>query len=147
MLTRWSPIRDLVSMRNDMDRMLENALQTWPAETNGGRMRTIDVDMYENDDEFVVKAELPGLSTDDVDINISGNTLTLQGEFQAEEEGERDNVRFRERRYGSFRRSFSLPTYVDADQAEAEFTDGVLTVHLPKVEEARPKQIPIKAKS
>ena len=147
MLTRWSPVRDLMSMREEMDRMLENALQTWPAEATGSMTRAIAIDLYENEDEFTVKAELPGLSPADVDINISGNTLTLQGEFQAEEEGERRGVHIRERRYGSFRRSVTLPTPINAGKAEAEFANGVLTIHLPKVEEAKPKQIPIKAKS
>ena len=146
MLTRWSPVRDLMSMRSDMDRLLENALQSWPVEMDGARFRSVDVDLYENDDEFIVKAELPGLEPDDVDINISGNTLTLQGQFQSEQQGEQGSVHFRERRYGSFRRAFTLPTHVEADKAEADFKNGVLTIRLPKVEEAKPKQIPVKVR-
>ena len=147
MLTRWNPVRDLVSIRSEMDRMLDSMFQGWPFESNGTVTRTVTADMYENDDEVIVKAELPGLSADDVDINISGNVLTIEGEFRAEDEGKRGNVHFRERRYGSFRRAFTLPGYIDAEKSEAEFENGVLTIRLPKREEARPKRIPVRVKS
>ncbi len=147
MLTRWNPVRDLVSIRSEMDRMLDSMFQGWPFESNGTVTRTVTADMYENDDEVIVKAELPGLSADDVDINISGNVLTIEGEFQAEDEGKRGSVHFRERRYGSFRRAFTPPGYIDAEKSEAEFENGVLTIRLPKREEARPKQIPVRVKS
>ena len=136
MLTRWNPVRELVSIRNEMDRMLDSMFQGWPFESNGLVTRSVMADMYET-----------GLSADDVDINISGNVLTIEGEFRAEDEGKRGNVHFRERRYGSFRRAFTLPGYIDAEKSEAEFENGVLTIRLPKREEARPKQIPVRVKS
>lgn len=102
--------------------------------------------MYETDDSLVVSAAVPGLKPEDVDITISGNTLSIKGEFQAEEEGERGNVHFQERRYGKFQRTVTLPSAVDTEAADATFENGVVKVTLPKMEEARPKQISVKVK-
>jgi HSP20 family protein len=109
--------------------------------------RAVSVDVYESNGNLVVNADLPGLKPEDVDISLSDNRLTIKGEFQTEDEGERGNVYYQERRYGKFERSFALPTGIDTDAIDAEFEDGVLTVTLPKPEEARPKKIPITAKS
>jgi HSP20 family protein len=105
------------------------------------------MDMYETDDDVVINADLPGLKPEDVDISVTGNTLNIKGEFRSEEEGERGNVHFQERRYGKFQRSVSLPSGIDTDAAEAEFEDGILKIALPKSEEAKPKQIPVKGRS
>jgi HSP20 family protein len=148
-LTRWDPFREVVSLRDAMDRLLERSLirplRGWPEPVGSGL--AISVDMYETDDDLVISAELPGLKPEDVDISITGNTLTLKGEFQTEKEGERGNVHFQERHYGKFQRSIPLPTGIDTEATEAEFEDGVLKVRLPKPEETKPKQIAIKAKS
>jgi HSP20 family protein len=103
--------------------------------------------MVESDDSIVISADLPGLKPEDVDISITDSTLTIKGEYKTEEEGERGDVHFRERRYGKFRRSFALPAGVDVDATEAEFEDGVLKVRLPKTEETKPKQIEVKVRS
>lgn len=148
-LTRWDPFREMVSLRDAMDRLLERSLirplRDWPGLMGSGL--AISVDMYETDDDLVISAELPGLKPEDVDISVTGNTLTLKGEFQTEREGERGNVHFQERRYGEFQRSVPLPSGVNTEDAEAELEDGVLKVMLPKAKEAKPKQIAIKAKS
>jgi HSP20 family protein len=106
----------------------------------------VRVDMVETDEGIVVKSDLPGVKPEDVDISIRENTLTIKGEFEAEEETEQENVHIRERRYGAFQRSIPLPKAVEAEKAEAEFEDGVLRVTLPTVEEEKPKRISVQAK-
>jgi len=148
-LIRWDPLRDVLSLRQAMDRLFEESFvrprDAWPLSRAAGL--TVAVDMHETDDELVLTADLPGLKPEDVDIGITENTLTMRGEFRSEDEGERGNVHFQERRYGSFQRSLALPAPIDADAAEAEFKDGVLTILLPKTEETRPKQVKVKARS
>jgi len=148
-LIRWDPLREMLSLREAMDRLFEESFvrprSAWPLSRAAGL--TVAVDMHETDDELVVTADLPGLRPDDVDIGITEDTLTMRGEFRSEDEGESGNVHFQERRYGSFQRSMALPAPIDADAAEAEFEDGVLTIMLPKTEETRPRQIEVKAKS
>jgi HSP20 family protein len=139
----------MVSLRDEIDRLFERSLvrpfRDWPEQRESGR--GVSVDVYESNGDLVVQAELPGLKSEDVDISLSDNRLTIKGEFQTKDAGERGNVHFQERRYGKFERSFVLPTGVDTDAIEAEFEDGVLKVTLPKPEEAKPKKIPIMAKS
>jgi HSP20 family protein len=136
----------MLSLRDAMDRLLEESFirspLTWPEDN-----LNVAVDMIETDGKIVVKADLPGLKSEDVDVSITENTLTLKGEFKSEEEGERDNVHFRERRHGSFQRTIPLPTAIDANATEAKFENGVLKVILPKTEETRPKQIEVTVKS
>jgi HSP20 family protein len=146
-LTRWEPFRDLVSLREAMDRLFADSFVR-----PSGRMlapmegAALAVDMYETNDDVVVKTALPGIDPDDVDISITGNTLTIQGETKAEEAVERENYVYRERRFGAYARSLTLPVGVKADEAEAAYENGVLTLRLPKVEEAKPKAIQVKVK-
>jgi HSP20 family protein len=140
----------MLSLREAMNRLFDESFgwspSDWAMRTESGL--PIAVDMYEaDDDKVVIKAALPGLKAEGVDISITGSTLTVKGELQAEEEGERGDVYFLERRYGKFQRSITLPGDIDPDAVDAEFEDGILTVTLPKTEEAKPKQIPVKAKS
>jgi HSP20 family protein len=148
-LMRWNPYREMVSLRDALDRLFERNLvqpfRDWPERMESGP--AVSVDVYESNGNLVVNAELPGLKPHDVDISLSDNRLTIRAEFQTEDEGERGNVYHQERRYGKFERSFTLPTGIDTDAIDAEFEDGVLTVTLPKPEEARPKRIPIAARS
>ena len=102
--------------------------------------------MYQTDDEIVVKASLPGVKADEVQINISGEVLTLKGETKHEEEKKDKAWHIREQRWGAFERSVVLPTDVVADKAKADFENGILTITLPKAEEVKPKVINIKAK-
>ncbi len=148
-LMRWNPYREMVSLRDALDRLFERSLvrpfRDWPEQRESGR--GVSVDVYESNGDLVVQAELPGLKPEDVDISLSDSRLTIKGEFQAKDEGDRGNVYYQERRYGKFERSFALPTGIDTDAIDAEFEDGVLTVTLPKPEEAKPRKIPIAAKS
>lgn len=101
-------------------------------------------DIFETDKELVLKVELPEVKKEEVDVTLENNVLTLRGERKFEERTERENYHRVERHYGEFMRSFTLPAFVDATKINAEFKDGVLTVTLPKHEEARPKQINVK---
>jgi HSP20 family protein len=125
-----------------MDRMFDNAFFGEPLEwrTFSGDLA---LDVAENENEFLVKASLPGINPDDLDITFSGKTLTIKGEYKAEEEKEDVHYHMRERRYGSFSRSLSLPTPIKSDAIEAKYEAGVLTLHLPKTEEAKPKRIAV----
>ncbi len=146
-LTRWEPFRDLISLREAMDRLFEDSV----VRPRGGALAprvtgSLAVDMYETDEDVVVKASVPGVDPDDLDISVTGDTLTIRGESKAEEHVEEENYVYRERRYGAFSRSIAIPTSVEADNAEADFEDGVLTLRLPKAEEAKPKAIKVKTK-
>lgn len=147
-LTQWDPFREVLSLRDAMDRLFEESFvrpfRTWPWSIDGGV--SVPMDMYETDENLIITAVVPGLKPEDVDISISGNTLTIKGEFRAEEEGKRGNVHFQERRYGKFQRSVTLPSTVDTEKVEAAFENGILKVTLPKTEEAKPKHIPVKVK-
>ncbi|MEA3377956.1 MAG: Hsp20/alpha crystallin family protein [Chloroflexota bacterium] len=146
-LTRWEPFRDLVSLREAMDRLFEESFVRPRGAALAPRVRgTLAVDMYETDEDVVVKVSVPGIDPEDLDISITGDTLTIRGESRAEEEVEEDNYIYRERRYGAFSRTVTVPMSVEADKAEAEFEDGVLTLRLPKTEEVKPKAIKVKAK-
>jgi len=143
-LTRWEPMRDMMSLREAMDRLFDDAF-TRPISVSGvSGMPAID--MYQTNDDVIVKATLPGLKAEDVDITVTGETLTLRGEFKHEDEKKDTNYHIREQRSGSFERSILLPTDVKADKAKADFEDGILTITMPIAEEVKPKSIMIKAK-
>lgn len=113
----------------------------WPARTVSVPMPALDA--YEEKDEVVVKAELPGMAKEEVEVNLAGSTLTIKGEKKKEEEIKEEEYRYRERSYGSFVRSVELPCEVKADQVKATFKDGVLEVRLPKTEEARKRSVTV----
>jgi HSP20 family protein len=103
----------------------------------------LPVDVAENDNELIVRASLPGLDPEDINISVEGDMLTIRGELNEEKEEQRGQYHLRERQYGSFSRTISLPTRVSVDQANAEFKNGVLTLTLPKAEEVKPKLIKV----
>ena len=146
-IVRWEPFRDLISLREAMDRLFEESFirprTGWLAPVGAG---TLAVDVYETDQDVVVKSSVPGIKPEDIDITITGDTLTIKGETQAEEKVERADYIRQERRYGAFSRSLTLPTSIVAEKAKAEFENGVLTLTLPKAEEVKPKTIKVKAK-
>jgi HSP20 family protein len=145
-IVRWEPFRDLMTLREAMDRLFEESFvrprREWLAPAEG----TLALDMYETEDSMVVKSAVPGLEPDDIDITISGNTLSMSGETKAENEVKEENYIRRERRYGSFSRTVTLPEGLELDKAEASFQDGILTLTIPKAPEAKPKVIKIKGK-
>lgn len=144
----WRPIgRELSSLHQEMDRLWDRFVGETPLvrRITGEWWPTVDVS--ETKDNFVIKAELPGVDASDVNVSVSGNVLTIKGEKSKEEE-EKDEHHYRaERYYGSFQRSFQLPSSMQAEKVEATFDKGVLKVILPKVEEAKKKEIKIKVKT
>jgi HSP20 family protein len=144
-LTRWEPVREMMTLREAMDRLFDDAF-TRPISLRDGGWSTPAVDMFQTDDEVVVKVALPGFKADEVQINVTGDVLTLRGELKHEEEKKERAWHIREHRWDSFERSIALPTEVTADRASADFENGVLIITLPKAEEVKPKTISIKAK-
>ena len=143
-LTRWEPVREMMTLREAMDRLFDDAF-TRPLSSRG--VSTIPaIDMYQSGDDVVVKASLPGIKAEDVDITVTGETLTLRGEFKQDDEQKETSYHIREVRSGSFQRAILLPTDVQANKAKADFENGILTITMPIAEEVKPKSITIKAK-
>jgi HSP20 family protein len=146
-LIRWQPMRDAVTLRDAMDRLFDEAFTRPWGLTDGGRYAAApSLDLYETENDVVIKAALPGMKAEDVDINVTGEMLTIKGETKAENEVKERAYHIREQRWGTFERSVVLPTTVLSDKAKAEFEDGILTITLPKAEEVKPKTISVKAK-
>ena len=144
-IVRWDPLRDLVSLQERMNRMFEDSYRGAGSSDDwalGGAWAPA-VDIYEQDGNIVMKAELPGVDPKDVDVRLENNTLTLSGQRRLDSEVKQENYHRVERAYGTFTRSFTLPSVVDQGHIKAEYKDGVLKVTLPKREEAKPKQINI----
>ncbi len=143
-IIRWEPMREMVSLREAMDRLFNDAF-TRPLDL-GTSWQMPAIDMYQTDDNVIVKVTLPGIKASDVQISVTGDMLTVKGELKEKEEVKEKAYHIREHRHGSFERSLSLPTNVVADKAKAEFEDGILTITLPKAEEVKPKTITVKVK-
>lgn len=143
-LIRWEPAREVMTLREAMDHLFDDAV-TRPLSLRDGWSAPA-VDMYQTDNEVVVKASIPGFKAEDVQINVTGEILTLRGEVKHEEEKQDKAWHLREQRWGSFERALALPTDVISDKAKAEFENGILTITLPKAEEVKPKTITVKAK-
>ncbi|HEY63781.1 MAG TPA: Hsp20/alpha crystallin family protein [Caldilineae bacterium] len=145
-LMRWDPFRDFISLRNAMDRLFEEAF-VMPSRLLAPTTEwSLALDVAEDEDNFIVKATIPGVRPEDLDVSIADNVLTIRGEIKADEEIKEEQYHIRERRYGSFSRSVRLPAPVDADKVEATYENGVLTLRIPKAEEVRPKRIPVKTR-
>jgi HSP20 family protein len=142
-IMRWEPMRDMITLREAMDRLFDEAF-TRPLSLMNLSMPVVD--MYQTDEDVVIEMAVPGLKPEDVHITITGDTLTVRGEYKDEGEKKNRTYHIRERQYGAFERSILLPTEVNADKAKAEFDNGMLTITLPKAEEVRPKTITVKAK-
>jgi len=143
-ITRWNPYRDLALMRRSMDRMADSFFgegEEYPETVTWG----IALDVVEEEDEFVVQASLPGVKPEDVDVTFSNNTLTIKGEVRSNEEKEDTRYHLRERRFGLFSRSITLPRGINGEAIQASYNAGVLTLHLPKREEIKPKRIEIRS--
>ena len=153
-IVRWNPARelaafptDILSMQREINRMFDDFFRSDRDESSliASTWRPA-VDITEEDDAYVAKVELPGVNKDDVKITMQDNVLTIRGEKKEEKKGKEGNAQRVERYYGSFQRSFSLPTSVKSDRIEADYKDGILTINMPKAEEAKPKQIEVKVK-
>lgn len=145
-ITRFDPFGEMVTLRQAMDRLFEDSfVSPLTLRTYNGEAAAPALDVHETGDEIVVTAALPGLKAEDVDITITGQTLSIRGEFKADEEVNRDQYLYRERRYGTFHRQLQLPVRVQGDAATATFEDGILKLAIPKAEEVKPRQIQVKA--
>jgi HSP20 family protein len=134
----------MMTLREAMDRLFDDAF-TRPIGMSGGSVVPV-IDLFQTEDEVVMKASLPGLNSEDVHISVTADVLTLSGNFKQENERKEATYHIREHRYGSFERSVMLPVDVQTDKAKADFENGVLTITLPKAETVKPKTINIKAK-
>ena len=143
-IVRWEPFRDLLSTQDRFNRLVNDTFSRFFDEGDlGARNWAPPVDVYETEHDVVLKAELPGVDPKEVEVRVEDGTLYLKGERKFENEVKQDNYHRIERAYGSFVRSFPLPSSVDAEKANAQYKNGVLTLTLPKREEAKPKTIKI----
>ncbi len=143
-VVKWDPFRDLLSIQDRMNRLFEHTLSRSRADEGiAASTWTPAVDIYETPETIVMKAELPGLSRDDIEIQIRDTTLTLKGERRFAKDVQEENYQRIERAYGAFQRSFTLPATIQQEKIRAVFRDGVLELTLPKAEEAKPKKISI----
>lgn len=145
-LTRWEPVREMMTLREAMDRLFDDAFTRPLSVRDGWSMATPAIDMYQTENDVVVRASVPGIKAEEVQINVTGDVLTIKGEVNQDEERKDRAWHIREQRFGSFERSVALPTAVKSDKAEAEFENGILTITLPKADEVKPRTINIKAK-
>ncbi len=143
-IIRWDPFRDLTTLRERMNRLFEEAY------TSRGEEKDLvsskwnpSVDIYEKENAIVLKAELPGIDENDIELKIEDSTLTLKGDRKFEKETKEENYQRIERSYGSFYRSFTLPRNIDQDKIKAESENGILKVTLPKKAELKPKKVKI----
>jgi HSP20 family protein len=145
-IIRYNPLREAVSLSRQMDRLMGGAMrgsELW----DGSMDWALPLDVIENDNEFVVKASLPGIKPEDIDVTYHNQTLTIKGEMKQEESKTEDKYHLQERRYGMFSRSISLPSDVDGDDVKADFENGVLELKLPKKEEVKAHRIAVQSGS
>lgn len=140
-----SPFGELNRLRSEIDRFFEDPFSLLAPTTGFFEGWEPSINIYEDRDKTTVKAELPGMKKEDIHISLVGNTLSISGERKKEEERKEGETYRSERYFGRFQRNITLPTAVDGNKIAATYKDGVLTVTLPKAEEAKPKQIPVKA--
>ena len=141
-LMRWNPWRDMMSLQNEMNRVFPG----WAAGDKEEMLSTDwspQVDIYEDETSIKVRADVPGVAQNDLDVKVENGMLTIKGERKLEKEDKKENYHRIERVYGAFTRSFLLPDYADTDKVEAKFKDGVLDVTLPKKAEKQPKKIQV----
>lgn len=140
-LAPWPTFNRLTDLREEIDRLFESPLSELVRTPSVFSGWTPAIDLYEDKDNVQVKAELPGMTKEDIEVTLHEGTLSISGERKTERKVEKADVYRSERFFGRFQRTISLPTPVAADKVKAEYKDGVLTVTLPKTEEAKPKQI------
>ena len=143
MLTRFDPFQEMLTLRNAVDRLFDSTYS--PFETSNRPVAWgLPLDVVETDEAFVVKASLPGINPDELEITFTDNVLTIKGEIKEEDEEKETRYHLRERRYGSFARSITLGARLNGDKIQAAYHNGVLMLTLPKAEEIKPKRIAIK---
>ena len=141
-IIRWDPFRDLVTLRDKMNRLFEDAVRGEEKDLISSSWAPA-VDIYETENELVLAAEVPGVEEKDVEISVEDNTLSIRGERKFQKETKEENYHRIERSYGAFYRSFTLPNYIDQERIHAEHESGVLKVHMPKKPEVKPRKVKI----
>lgn len=146
-LTRWNPAREMVSLREAMDRLFEDSFLR-PTGSGGPEspLTALPLDIYESDNRVVIKASAPGVKPEDIEITITGDLLTIKGETREDQKTDRGNYIRQERRFGSFCRQVSLPAGIKSDNVQASFERGILTLELPKAEAAKTKTVKVTVK-
>ena len=142
-MIRWNPFGEMARMLSEIDRLFEDAFNAPVGKWERNSVWGFPLDVNEADEAFTVKAAVPGMNPDNLDITITDNVLTIKGESQAEETREDEKVHLRERRFGSFMRSITLPVPVEAENVTANYENGVLTLQIPKAEAVLPKRISV----
>ena len=143
-LARWEPLDVLTSLRREMDRLFENFFETGPRGLGNLSAWEPAVEVADTKDTIIVKAQVPGIPKDNIQVHVTDDAITLKGEVKEEEKKEEKNYTRREFRYGAFSRTIALPAAVQADKATAQLKDGVLEITIPKSEKAKVKEIPIR---
>jgi HSP20 family protein len=144
LLTRWEPIRELASLQERMNRLFNDPFSPVTSQESLSAGSFVPpVDVYEDEQGIRLKMEVPGIEEKDIDIRLENNLLTVRGERKLESETKEENYHRIERRYGSFTRSFTLPNTVNSEEVKASYAKGILTIHLGKRADARPKQIKV----
>jgi HSP20 family protein len=145
LIRRPSPIADLVSFRDAMERLFDDRLfrPVWPWPGDGEREVAPALDLYTTPEAVIAKVALPGVKPEDVDVSVGGDVVTVSGSFKEEKETTEAGYVHKELSHGSFSRSFSIPTAIKAEAATAQFNDGLLTLTLPKTEEVKPKHVKV----
>lgn len=144
-LVRWDPFRDLESLQEDVNRLFQESMARPRREAPAARVWAPPVDVVEDGDRITVKAELPGMKREDIDIELNGDQLTIRGERKFETEEKKENFVRVERTYGRFQRTFTIGVPVKADEVKASYKDGILEVAIPKSEETKPKKVDVSA--
>lgn len=148
-IVKWNPVRELETIRRDMERLFEEFFEPsprrrwrWLSRAEGETISP-SIDVYDNKNEIVVKAELPGVEKENIDLTISENSLTIKAESKKDEEVKDENYYSREIHYGTYSRTITLPAEIDSSKAKATLKNGILEIVLPKKEEAKPKEIKV----
>ena len=144
-IVKWDPFRDMITLRDRMDRLFEDSLNRFRGGEGDMTHSTWSpaVDIYETPEDIIIKAEIPGVDKKDISIELKNDSLYLRGERRFEKESKEENYHRMERSYGSFSRVFSLPTSVEQDKIKAKFKNGVLQIRIPKLEEEVEKSVNI----
>lgn len=149
-LTRYEPLREMTNFSRAMDRVfdrfMDESLFDMPTlwQRGNGQANSLALDVAEQDDKFVVKASVPGINPEEIEVTFTDGLLTIKGETKEDHEVKEENYHLRERHYGSFMRRIALPTNIDAEKIDATNENGVLTLTLPKAEEVKPRRIEVK---
>jgi HSP20 family protein len=142
-MERWDPFREMMTLREAVDRLFQQSVVRPGSLLAGMRSEAVPVDIRETENAYVVRASVPGIRPEDLEVTVQGDTLTIRGESKGEEERAGENWLVREHRQGTLQRTLTLPAAVNADRAQAHYEHGVLTLTLPKAEEAKLRRVPI----